>query len=290
MEPAVAFYIGPIPVHWYGIILVTGVIIGAYVASLEAKRRGLNPDHIWNALLICVILGIIGARLYHVFSSPRGGSLGWEYYQQNPIAIFQIQKGGLGIYGAVIGGILGLLLYSHFAKLKFLQWADLGALGLMLGQSLGRWANFVNKELYGPPTTLPWGIKIPADYRIIPFNDLTQYPLDTRFHPVFLYESIWNLLGFFVLLYVGRRWTKRLDGDIFLLYLIWYPVGRTLIESLRPDAWLLGSIPTAQVVGVVTMTLAAGTILIRHRRARSATAMPSADEPAASADVTASED
>jgi phosphatidylglycerol:prolipoprotein diacylglycerol transferase len=266
MKP-VAFQIGPIPVYWYGIILVTGVLIGAYVASLEARRRGMNPDHIWNGLILCVILGIIGARLYHVFSSPQGGSQGWDYYRQNPAAIFQIRQGGLGIYGGMIGGILALLIYTHFAKLKFLQWADLGALGLVLGQSLGRWANFVNQELYGPPTTLPWGIKIPAEYRIIPFNDLSQYPLDTRFHPVFLYESLWNLLGFFVLFYVSRRWAQRLkDGDIFLLYLIWYPLGRTLIETLRPDAWLLGSIPTAQVVGTVLMILAAGAILIRHRQ------------------------
>ena len=289
MNP-IAFQIGPIAVHWYGIIIVSGVLIGAYVASLEARRRGLDPDRIWNGLLLCLILGIIGARLYHVFSSPRGGSLGWEYYRQNPAAIFQIWQGGLGIYGAVIGGALGLLIYTYFAKLKFLQWADLGALGLVLGQSLGRWANFVNQELYGPPTTLPWGIKIPAEYRIIPFNDLTKYPLDTRFHPVFLYESLWNLLGFFVLFYISRRWARHLmDGDIFLLYLIWYPLGRTFIETLRPDAWLLGGIPAAQVVGIVVMTLAAGTILIRHRLASPRTAIPSAGGPVTSADTAVEE-
>ncbi len=277
MNP-IAFQIGPFPVHWYGIILVTGVLIGAYIASLEARRRGMNPDHVWNALLLCLILGIIGARLYHVFSSPRGGSLGWEYYRQNPMAIFQIWQGGLGIYGAVIGGLLGLVIYTYFTRLKFLQWADLGALGLVLGQSLGRWANYINQELYGPPTTLPWGIRIPAEYRIIPFNDLTQYPLDTRFHPVFLYESLWNLVGFFVLFYVSRRWAQHLkDGDIFLLYLIWYPLGRTIIETLRPDAWLLGSIPAAQVFGIVMIILATGTIFIRHRQTSAETAIPSAE-------------
>ncbi|MBC7250450.1 MAG: prolipoprotein diacylglyceryl transferase [Anaerolineae bacterium] len=279
MGPVPAFQIGPITVYWYGVIIVTGVLLGAYVASIEAKRRGLNPDHVWNGLLLCLILGIIGARLYHVFSSPRGGSLGWEYYRQNPAAIFRIWEGGLGIYGAVVGGILGLLIYSYVSKLNFLQWADLGALGLVLGQSVGRWANYVNKELYGYPTTLPWGITIPAEYRIIPFNDLTKYPLDTRFHPVFLYESLWNLAGFLLLFYISRKWAQRLlEGDIFFLYLIWYPLGRAMIESLRPDAWLLGNIPTAQVVSIITMVVSAAIMLIRHRLA--STKVAPATEPA----------
>lgn len=284
MNP-IAFQIGPIAVYWYGIIIVTGVLIGAYVASLEARRRGLNPDHIWNGLLLCLILGIIGARLYHVFSSPRGGSLGWEYYRQNPMAIFQIRQGGLGIYGAMIGGVLGLVIYTRFAKLKFLQWADLGALGLVLGQSLGRWANYINQELYGTPTTLPWGITIPAQNRIIPYNDLTLYPLDTKFHPVFLYESLWNLLGFFVLFYISRRWAQKLkDGDLFLLYLIWYPLGRSLIESLRPDAWLLGNIPTAQVLGIVLIILSTATLVIRHRQTTPATTTPPVETVASEGD------
>jgi len=121
MDPIV-FRLGPLAVHWYGIIIVAATLVGAYVASLEARRRGQDPNHVWDALLLCLFLGIIGARLYHVFSSPRGGMLGWDYYRQNPIAILQIWRGGLGIYGAVVGGLLGIYIYARLNKLSFLQW------------------------------------------------------------------------------------------------------------------------------------------------------------------------
>jgi len=167
MDP-IAFHIGPLSVHWYGITIVVATLVGSYVANLEAKRRGQDPDHVWNALLLCLVLGIIGARLYHVFSSPRGGMLGWDYYRQNPVAILQIWHGGLGIYGAVVGGLLGIYIYARLNKLSFLQWADIGAMGLILAQVIGRWGNFINQELYGYPTNLPWGIAIAPPYSYPP--------------------------------------------------------------------------------------------------------------------------
>ena len=268
MNP-IAFRLGPLAVHWYGIILVVAVLVAAYVASLEARRRGQDPDHVWNALLLCLILGIIGARLYHVFSSPRGGMQGWEYYRQHPIAILQIWRGGLGIYGAVAGGVLGVYIYARLNKLNFLQWVDIGAPGLILAQAIGRWGNFVNQELYGYPTNLPWGIPIDPPYRISPYDDLSVYPPSTRFHPTFLYESLWCLLGFIVLMYVARRYADRLlDGDIICLYAIWYPLGRFFIEALRPDAWLIGGIPAAQIFAVISVVVSSAVILYRHRRAR----------------------
>jgi phosphatidylglycerol:prolipoprotein diacylglycerol transferase len=266
-------------VHWYGIIIVVATLVGAYVASLEARRRGQDPDHAWNALLLCLILGIIGARLYHVFSSPRGGMLGWDYYRQNPIAILQIWHGGLAIYGAVAGGILAVYIYARLNKLSFLQWVDIGTPGLILAQVIGRWGNFVNQELYGPPTSLPWGITIGIPYRIPPYNDLTVYPADTRFHPVFLYESLWNLLGFLLLMYVVRRYADRLlDGDVLCLYAIWYPVGRIFVEALRPDAWLIGGIAAAQIFAVIAIVVSVAAILYRRRRARPAAEPPLAEE------------
>jgi phosphatidylglycerol:prolipoprotein diacylglycerol transferase len=135
-----------------------------------------------------------------------------------------------------------------------------------MGQAIGRWGNFVNQELYGPPTTLPWGLKIDAFHRIPPFHDLSQYPLEVRFHPVFLYESLWNLIGVILMLVIGRKWAAKLkEGDLFLAYLIWYPVGRLWVEALRPDAWKIGAIPTAQIISAVLILVAVAALIVRHR-------------------------
>jgi len=263
--PLVAFHLGPLTVYWYGIILVTGMIVGGYVAAFEAKRRGENEDHVWNMLIVVVLLGIVGARLYHVFSSPAGGNLGWAYYRVHPEAVFFIWDGGLGIYGAIVGGLIGILLYTYRNKLSLLRYLDIGAPALLIGQAIGRWGNWANQELYGPPTTLPWGIPIDQYHRIPPFDDLTQYPLTTRFQPDFLYESLWSLVGVILLLIVGRNLAGKLkEGDLFLAYLVWYPLGRLWVEALRPDAWRIGNIPTAQIISVVLIVIAAVLLLVRH--------------------------
>jgi phosphatidylglycerol:prolipoprotein diacylglycerol transferase len=263
--PLVAFRLGLLTIYWYGIIIMTAALIGGTVASFEAKRRGENEEHIWNMLILVVLLGIVGARLYHVFSSPAGSNLGWAYYREHPWAVFEIWNGGLGIYGAVVGGLLGIALYTYRARLNLWRYLDIGAPALLIGQAIGRWGNFANQELYGPPTTLPWGIPIDEYHRIPPFNDLLQYPLTTRFHPDFLYESLWNLFGFGLMLILGRKFSDRLkDGDLFLIYLIWYPLGRIWVESLRPDAWTIGRIPTAQIVSAFLIALAAAALAIRH--------------------------
>jgi len=283
MDP-IAFTIGGIPVYWYGILIVTATMMGGWVASIEAKRRGLNPDEVWNGLTVALILGIIGARLYHVFSSPEGGSVGWSYYRQNPLAIFKIWEGGLGIYGAIIGGVLGVVLYSWLRKFDPLMWLDIGAPGLAIGQVIGRWGNFVNQELYGPPTDLPWGITI-ENRDMAPYNDLTRYPPTTRFHPLFLYESLWSLLGFALLMWIGRRFKDRLhSGEILMLYLIWYPMGRFFIEFLRPDAWMLGGLAAAQVFALALIALAILGLVYLHRRP-----LPSPEIALQEADATADE-
>lgn len=263
--PLAAFHLGPLTVYWYGILIMTAVLVGGIVASLEAKRRGENEDHIWNMLIVVVLLGIVGARLYHVFSSPAGGNVGWAYYRQTPLAILAIWDGGLGIYGAILGGLIGVLLYTYRHRLGLLRYLDISAPALLIGQAIGRWGNFVNQELYGPPTTLPWGITIDQYHRIAPFDDLTRYPLTTRFHPDFLYESLWNLAGFVLFIVLGRKFAARLqEGDLFLAYLIWYPLGRLWVESLRPDAWRIDSIPTAQIISVLLIAVAVTMLLIRH--------------------------
>jgi phosphatidylglycerol:prolipoprotein diacylglycerol transferase len=265
-----------IPIYWYGIIVVTCILVGAYVASLEAKRKGEDPEHIWNGLILVVIFGLIGARLYHVISSPEGLMRGFDYYRQHPMEIVMIWQGGLGIFGAVAGGVLAVFIYARWQKLDFLTWVDIAAPALSLGQAIGRWGNFFNQELYGYPTTVPWGIPIDLPYRLPRFANL---PESTRFHPTFLYESIWNFLSFLVLIYVARRFEARLRrGDVFLLWCILYPVGRFLVEFQRPDAWMMGPLATAQVVSLVAAVVATLILVYRHR------ARPSAEIPESTTD------
>jgi phosphatidylglycerol---prolipoprotein diacylglyceryl transferase len=257
--------LGPITLYWYGFLITLGALAAAWLATVEARRRELDPDHVWNALIPILLFGLVGARLYHVVSSPPGG-IGWDYYRQNPIDIIAFWNGGLrglGIYGAILGGIFGLWVYVRWAKLNFLQWLDIAAPGLALGQAIGRWGNFFNQELYGYPTTLPWGIPIDAQHRLAIFADL---PPETRFHPTFAYESILNLLICGALLYIGRRFADRLKlGDIALLYFVFYPLARFIVEFQRPDAWTIGGLPTAQWLAVLIAATAAIILIIRHR-------------------------
>jgi phosphatidylglycerol:prolipoprotein diacylglycerol transferase len=259
-------------IYWYGVLIVVGVMLGAVYASWRARQDGESPDHVWNGLTIAIILAIIGARLYHVFSEPAGGVIGWSYYRRNPIEIINFWDGGfrgLGIYGAVAGGILGVVLYAWYAKLRPLQWLDYGAPGLAFGQFIGRWGNFINQELYGPPTTLPWGLIIDPGYRIAPYNDLTAYPPDTLFHPTFLYESLWCLLLAISLALIAHKLKGRLlEGDITLGYIIGYPLGRFFIEYLRPDAWMIGPIAAAQLFAIICVVGGLTVLVVRHVRAR----------------------
>jgi phosphatidylglycerol:prolipoprotein diacylglycerol transferase len=265
MDP-VAFrlpFVG-LPIYWYGIITVTCILIGCVVATVEAKRRGQNPDHVWNGLILVIIFGLIGARLYHVISSPQGLMRGFEYYRQHPVEIFMIRQGGLGIFGAIAGGVLAVFVYARWQKLSFPTWLDIAAPALALGQAIGRWGNFFNQELYGYPTTVPWGIPIDLRFRLPQYANL---PESTRFHPTFLYESIWNLVAFLILIYVARRFGDRLlTGDVFLLYCVLYPLGRFFIEFQRPDAWMMGPLAAAQVISLLIMAAAILIMVYRHRR------------------------
>jgi phosphatidylglycerol:prolipoprotein diacylglycerol transferase len=212
-------------------------------------------------LLPVLVLAVIGARLYHVIHQ-------WGYYSQNLGQIPQVWTGGLGIPGAVIGGVLAIWLYTRWAKLNTLRWFDIFASAILLGQAIGRLGNFVNQELYGPPTTFPWGIPIDAAHRIGEWTNLAAFPESTtRFHPLFAYEAILNLIGFALILWVGRRFASRLyDGDILLMYLMWYSAVRVWLETFRVENWTILGVPTATWLGIITF-LAAGTFLwLRHRR------------------------
>jgi phosphatidylglycerol:prolipoprotein diacylglycerol transferase len=276
MNPVI-LSLGPFQVHWYGVLIVLGAVVGAYVATIEAKRRGEDPEHVWNVLIWVLIFGIIGARLYHVFSNPVGG-VGWSYYREHPLDAINFWSGGfrgLGIYGAVIGGLVAIVIYCWRKKLNLPRWLDIVIPGLLLGQAIGRFGNFINQELFGPPTSLPWGFKINPAY---PFQTPTEmlgatreevlaYIADTRFHPTFFYEALWNFIGFVLVMVLGRKLQRRLrDGDIFLFYLIWYPLGRFWVEMFRPDAWIsgFGSLATAQVFAIVGIAIGVIGLIVRH--------------------------
>lgn len=270
MNPII-FTLGPFEVRWYGVLIMTGVALGAYFGTRLARRRGLNPDHIWNALILAVILAIIGARLYHVFSTPADCpadatyACGWPYYKHHFFEAFAFWRGGfqgLGIYGAIVGGALGVAIYSWLNKLNPLVLLDLGGPGLAFGQFVGRWGNYINQELYGPPTTLPWGIKINP-------NRLHQPPPDGRYdlkyHPTFLYESLWCLVVFLILYNVHARMRDKLrDGDVFFGYVILYSLGRFFIEFFRPDAWTMGGLATAQWIAIGCMVGGLIVVALRH--------------------------
>lgn len=252
----VLFRIGSFAIYWYGILIVSGATLAAYITSRLSRRNGHDPEMAWNMLIVCLLAGVVGARLYHVIDE-------WAYYRQNLGQIFGLQMQGFGIYGAVAGGTLGLWIYCRVSKLRFLEWADYVAPGLLLAQAIGRWGNFFNQELYGYPTDLPWGIYIAPDHR------LEQYMTYERFHPTFLYESLLCFAGFLILLYLARNWRKnRLYGDIFFLYFIIYPVVRYFTEFQRPDAWIIAGMPTAQWISIICVLLFASFLIIRRKLRR----------------------
>jgi phosphatidylglycerol:prolipoprotein diacylglycerol transferase len=176
----------------------------------------------------------------------------------------QIWNGGIHIYGALIFGTIALLIYLRLHKLPYLVYLDGISLGLLLGQAIGRLGNFINQELYGPPTTLPWGLRIDPIHRVPPYNNLSQYPESVRFQPLFLYELVWDALGFALLFWISRRFEKRLrDGDLLLMYLIWAPTGRFFIEFYRTDSWFFPGTPFNILhVLIAIIVLSASSILV----------------------------
>lgn len=250
-------------IYYYGVILMTGAMMGGWLAYREAARRGHNPEIVWDLLIWLIIGGIIGARLWHVFTpSPSLIAQGIDtyYYLTHPFDLINVRRGGLGIPGAVIGGALALFFFARKRKLSFFEWTDIAAPSLALGQAIGRWGNYFNQELYGAPTNLPWKIFIEPARRLQGFADKEYY------HPLFLYESLWNLANMGLLIWISRRFPERLKtGDVFLVYLVTYPVGRFLLEFLRLDSSQLSGINANQTFMAIVAILATLTLLWRHR-------------------------
>jgi phosphatidylglycerol:prolipoprotein diacylglycerol transferase len=249
----------PFRIYFYGIIITLGVIAAAFLSAHETRRRGMDPESVWDMLFWVVLAGIIGARLWHIFTPSISSGITTMYYLTHPLEILAIRSGGLGIPGAVIGGALAVLVYSRKHKMSFLTWADIISPGLALAQAIGRWGNYFNQELYGAPTDLPWKIYIDPAHRLKDYVNVEYY------HPLFLYESLWNLCVMILLLVLGRKlagWLKA--GDLFLVYLMSYGLGRFLLEFLRLDIVKFGSINANQTFMAIVAVAAAGIFAWRH--------------------------
>lgn len=256
------FQIGPLTIRYYALIIIAGALLAAWLSSYLAKRSGKDPEMVWDMLPWLLIGGILGARLWHVFTpSASNAAMGLttHYYLTHPLEILMIWKGGLGIPGGVIGGALALLIYCSAKKESFAEWADIIAPGLLIGQAVGRWGNFINQEVYGAPSELPWAITIDPPYRLPGFENVARY------HPLFLYESLLNLLAAGILLLMHLKWKDKLyKGDIILSYLVLYPVIRFGLEFLRLDpSPVLGFNINQSVMGVVAI-VASLMLVYRH--------------------------
>lgn len=258
------FYIGPLYIHFYGILISLGTVAAVWLSMIEAKRRNMDSEIVLDLFFPLVTAGIIGARIWHILTPPASmveqGITTW-YYLTHPLDAIAIWKGGLGIPGAVIGGALALYIYCRKKNLNFWTWTDIIAPGLALAQAIGRLGNYFNQEVYGAPTDLPWAITIDRAHRLPEYMDQATY------HPLFAYEMIYNLINMGILLWIGRKYADRLKpGDIFLVYLIIYPVGRFLLEFLRLDPSPVAGLNINQTLMGLTAIAAATALILRHRK------------------------
>ena len=243
----VALQFGDFKIYWYGILIGIGFLLAILYGFSSCKKMNINKDHLFDAIIAGLIGGIIGARLYYVIFYPG------DKYLQNPMEVFNIKEGGLGIYGGIIGGLLCGALVAKWRKMRVFAVLDVASLGYLIGQCIGRWGNFVNQEAFGCATDLPWGM----------YSDRTAEEVVGNVHPCFLYESLLCLLGF-ILLHFFTRHLRRYDGQTFLLYIVWYGVTRFFIEGLRTDSLLLPGIDlrVSQVLAAVSALVAIALLIV----------------------------
>lgn len=247
----IAFHIGSIPIYYYGIIMAASLLIGGGIAYLITKKfyTELNPEIIYGIYPNIIIGAILGARIYYCL-------LSYDYYSQNLFEIVKIWHGGISIHGAIIGGLIGGIIYAKRHKLPILKLCDIFSYGLILGQAIGRWGNFFNSEAFGRPTESFLKLYIPIYKRPLGYM---QY---NYFHPTFLYESILDILIFIILFFIIRKLAKNIDGIVFFSYLILYSIVRIIIEQVRIDSVLnVFGIPIAQIVSVLIILISAISII-----------------------------
>ncbi len=266
----ILFQIGPVNIGWYGVGYVIGVGVLLLIAQREARRRGYDPNHIWNALLLVGALALIGGRMYHVIDQWGACGLGEPCYSQNLARIFLPPYSGLGLYGGVAGAALGIVIYTRWKHLPLRLALDVVVPGALFAQGIARWGNYFNQELYGPPTNLPWGIQIDCAHRVAEWPCSLYPAATTGFQPLFFYESALDITGGLIALYISWRFLPRLiPGDLAAFWAIWYGTVRGLLEFFRAGwNWTVGGLPTAQWIGLGLVLVGVGWLVYNHRPGR----------------------
>ncbi|HUS16644.1 MAG TPA: prolipoprotein diacylglyceryl transferase [Chloroflexia bacterium] len=258
-EPII-FTVGAFSLRWYSVMIVLGAVVAAWLATREARRRGQDPEHIWQMMPIVLIFGIIGARLGWVLVSLKDiEAKGWEH-------ALAVWEGGLSIQGALVGGIIAAVIYTRRYHFDFFEWADIIIPGVALAQAIGRWGNYFNQEAFGAVCNNPWCISI-SDEVLRSHPEYAAYVgQNLRFAPTFAYEMIWDLLNFALLMWLGRQSRVELrTGDLFWVYGIVYSVGRFFIEDIRLDSATVNGLRAPQVFAILTIVVCWAALIWRHR-------------------------
>ena len=247
VNPSTGFSIGPLSVHYYGLIIAVGLMLAVLYCSKRSHQFGIDEDTLLDGVLCVTPVAIIFARLYYCIFS-------WDLYAEDPIRVLYIWEGGIAIYGSVIGAIIGIIVFCKVKKLSIAAILDLTSLGFLIGQTLGRWGNFFNREAFGAETE--------SFFRMGLMRASTG--VVTYYHPTFLYESVWNLIGFLLLHFLSRK--RRFDGQVALGYAAWYGLGRAFIEGLRTDSLYIGTIRVSQLLAAVSCVTALALLLFFSRQ------------------------
>jgi len=244
----IAFSIGSIEVRWYAVCILTGILIALYICSKRLKKIEIDPEVLYDFIIVCLPLGVICARAYYVIFE-------WSYYSEHLDMIYKIWNGGLAIHGGLIGVFIGVYFVCKHHKLNLLKILDCAAPCILLAQAIGRWGNYFNMEAHGRVTDVPWAINV---------IDPTLGSI--MVHPTFFYEFVWNLIGFFILYYIIDRKYKKYDGELICSYLIYYSIGRFFIEGLRTDSLMFFGLRIAQLVSLSLIALGiVGILFIRNK-------------------------
>jgi len=258
---SIALQLGPIPLYWYGIAYALGLLAAYLVVTRMATRYGQNLDYVGTGMIVIAVAALIGGRLYHVIDQ-------FQLYKDDLLKIVLPPYTGLGVYGGLVTGLIAFVYLTRRWRLDLWTWADIIVPGIFAMQAFGRWGNFFNQELYGPPTTLPWGIAIDCLHRVAPYT-CDAFPLaTTHFTPLFLYESLSGFIGAAFILWLASKPRPRLRrGDLLPIGLIWYGIVRYVLENLRTGNWRLEGIPTAQLFSLGFIAISVVLLVYRHRTA-----------------------